>query len=104
MRERVFDPLGMASTDYLRSQRVARDVATGYRIAKGTARPVRDYDRSLLGPGAVRSTLSDMVRYVEALLRTEAGTSSILRHETLEQMWSQQFSPDPRIPGIGLAF
>ena len=28
----------------------------------------------------------------------------ILRQQTLTQMWSPQFSPDPRIPGIGLAF
>ncbi|MGA9161971.1 MAG: serine hydrolase domain-containing protein, partial [Actinomycetota bacterium] len=105
MRERVFDRLGMRRTDYLRTDRVAGDVASGHRASKGRLRPVRDYDRSLLGPGAVRSTLSDMATYTEALLRTAAGEKGpILRQETLAEMWSPQFSPDPRIPGMGLAF
>jgi CubicO group peptidase (beta-lactamase class C family) len=105
MRERVFDPLRMMTTDYLRTDRVAGDVATGHRARRGQSRPVRDYDRSLLGPGAVRSTLSDMATYADALLRTGAGQEGpILRQETLTEMWSPQFSPDPRIPGMGLAF
>jgi CubicO group peptidase (beta-lactamase class C family) len=106
MRKRVFDPLGMISTDYLRTDRVMRGaVATGHRTKKDRPRPVRDYDRSLLGPGAVRSTLSDMTTYAQALLRTDAGEEeSILGQSTLAEMWSPHFSPDPRIPGMGLAF
>jgi CubicO group peptidase (beta-lactamase class C family) len=105
LRDRVFDPLGMSRTDYLRTDRVAGDVGTGYRVRKGQLRPVRDYDRSLLGPGAVRSTVSDMATYAEALLRTGAGQEGlILRQETLTEMWAPQFSPDPRVPGMGLAF
>jgi CubicO group peptidase (beta-lactamase class C family) len=105
MRERVFGPLGMARTGYLRTDRVAGDAAAGHRASRGQLRPVGDYDRSLLGAGAVRSTLSDMAAYAQALLRTGAGQQGpILRQETLQQMWSPQFSPDPRIPGMGLAF
>jgi CubicO group peptidase (beta-lactamase class C family) len=105
MRERVFDLLGMTRSAYQRSDRVAGDVATEHCARRGQLRPVRDYDRSLLGPGAVRSTLSDMATYAKALLRTGAGQEGpILRQETLQEMWSPQFSPDPRIPGMGLAF
>jgi CubicO group peptidase (beta-lactamase class C family) len=105
MRDRVFDPLEIMRTDYLRTDRVAGDVATGHRATGGQLRPVRDHDRSLLGPGAVRSTLSDMATHADALLRTGAGQEGpILRQETLTEMWSPQFSPDPRIPGMGLAF
>jgi CubicO group peptidase (beta-lactamase class C family) len=105
MREHVFDPLRMTRTSYLRSDGGAGDVATGHRAKRGQLRPVGDYDRSLLGPGAVRSTLSEMATFVEALLRTVNGEEEpILRRETLAEMWSPQFSPDPRIPGMGLAF
>jgi CubicO group peptidase (beta-lactamase class C family) len=105
MRENVFDPLRMTSTDYLRSHRTARASALGYQRAKDSLRPVRDYDRSLLGPGAVRSTLSDMVRYAQALLQHGVGEDGqVLRPRTLSEMFSPQFSPDPRIPGMGLAF
>ena len=105
MREHVLDPLRMARTDYLRSDRVTEAAATGYRRRKGRLQAVRDYDLSLLGPGGVRSTLSDMARYAEALLRGGAGEEGfVLRPGTLAEMWSPQFSPDPRIPGMGLAF
>jgi hypothetical protein len=43
-------------------------MATEHRGTKGR-RPVGDYDRSLLGPGAVHSTVSDMATHTEALLR-----------------------------------
>jgi hypothetical protein len=65
-----------------------------------------DFDLgSLLGAGAVRSTVPDMARYAEALLRTFTGEDEhLLRQGTLAEMWSTQFTPDPRIPGMGLAF
>ncbi len=106
MRENVFDPLGMTSTDYLRTPETSAHMATGYAMRMGRLQATRDFDLgSLLGAGAVRSTLSDMVRYVEGLLRTFTGEDEqLLRQQTLAEMWSNQFSPDPRIPGMGLAF
>jgi len=105
MREHVFDRLGMASTDYLRSDRVAGRVATGYRWMPGGLRAIKDYDLTLLGPGSVLSSVSDMARYAEWLLHGGPGTGGmVLRLETLAEMMSPQFSPDPRIPGLGLAF
>ena len=106
MRENVFRPLGMTSTDYLLTPEVCAHVATGYAMRMGRLRAARDFDLgSLLGAGAVRSTVSDMARYAEGLLRTFTGEDEhLLRQETLAQMWSTQFTPDPRIPGMGLAF
>lgn len=105
MRERLFDRLGMASSDYVRSDRVAGTVAVGHRWRGGRLRPVADYDRSLLGAGAVRSTLVDMASYGQALLHGGVGEHGrILAPGTLQLMWSPQYSPDPRIPGMGLGF
>jgi hypothetical protein len=66
---------------------------------------VKDYEVTLLGDGAVLSSLSDMARYANALLAggTDAA-GSVVRPETLAEMFSPQSSPDPRIPGLGLAF
>ena len=105
MRDHVFDRLGMASTDYLRSERVAGKVAAGDHWILGQLRPVKDYDLGLLGPGSVLSSLGDMARYADWLVHPEAGDGArVLRPETLAEMMSPQFSPDPRIEGLGLAF
>jgi len=58
----------MSRTDFLRKDPLAGDVATEHRGRKGRL-PVGDYDRSLLGSGAVHSTVSDMATHTEALLR-----------------------------------
>ena len=81
-------------------------MATGYAMRMGRLKAQFDFDLgSLLGAGAVRSTVSDMTRYAEGLLRTFTGEDGhLLRQETLAEMWSTQFTPDPRIPGMGLAF
>ena len=51
MRERVLQPLGMTETDYVRTERVADELATGYHWVFGRFRPLKDYDLTLLGPG-----------------------------------------------------
>jgi hypothetical protein len=51
------------------------------------------------------STTADMARYVAALLRIAANEQgSVLRPETLATMFRPYFQPDPRVPGMGLAF
>jgi CubicO group peptidase (beta-lactamase class C family) len=105
MRSSVLDPLGMDRTDYLRSERVARELAAGYHWRLGRFRQVRDYDVLLLGAGSVMSCLLDVCRYAEWLLHGGDGPRGhVLESETLAEMMSPQFSPDPRIPGLGLAF
>ena len=46
-----------------------------------------------------------MARYVAALLGGGANEhGSILKPETLAAMFAPQYQPDPRVPGVGLAF
>ena len=106
LRERVLQPLGMANTDCLRSERVCDDLATGYHWILGRFRPVKDYELTLLGAGSVLSPLSDMARYAAWLLDGGPGThGDVLAPETLHEMMSLQFTIDPRIAtGMGLAF
>jgi hypothetical protein len=59
----------MSRTDFLRKDPLPGDVATEHRGRKRRLRPVGDYEPSLLGPGAVGSTVSDMATYTEARLR-----------------------------------
>jgi CubicO group peptidase (beta-lactamase class C family) len=54
---------------------------------------------------SIYSTPRDMARYVAALLGGGSGEhGSILNPETLVTMFEPHYQPDPRIPGVGLAF
>jgi CubicO group peptidase (beta-lactamase class C family) len=103
-RERIFAPLGMADTDLGRSDRVQSRLATGYALRSGGPRPVSDCDLVTIGAGAVYSTTRDMASYVTALLGGANEHGSVLKAETLTSMFAPQYQPDPRLPGIGLAF
>src|SRR6202023_3619954 len=78
-------------------------LARGYHWMFGRLSPVKDYDFTLLGPGSVLSSLSDMATYAEWLLHGGPGAhGDVLRPETLTEMMSPQYSVDPRLPGMGL--
>jgi CubicO group peptidase (beta-lactamase class C family) len=101
----IFEPLGMEHTDLLRSERVKSRLATDYALRSRGPRLIRDCDLITAGGGGIYSTPSDMARYVAALLgggATERG--SVLKPETLAVMFAPQYQPDPRLPGVGLAF
>jgi CubicO group peptidase (beta-lactamase class C family) len=105
LRERTFEPLGMASTDLLRSERVRSRLATGYEL--GSRGPEAVTDREWLGRagGGIYSTTRDLARFVVALLAGGVGEHGrILRPETLAAMLGPHHQPDPRLPGMGLAF
>jgi CubicO group peptidase (beta-lactamase class C family) len=105
VREHVFEPLGMTSTNLVRTNVIGSRLAIGYELRSSGARAVTDYEVVTVGGGGAYSTPRDMARYVAALLgggKNEHG--SILKPATLATMFEPQYQPDPRIPGIGLAF
>ena len=105
LRENVFDPLGMANTDLVRSERVQSRLATGYTLRSSGPKAVTDFEMITAGAGGAYSTPADMARYVAGLLGGGANQhGSVLKPDTLATMFEPQYQPDPRIPGIGLAF
>jgi CubicO group peptidase (beta-lactamase class C family) len=105
MRERIFEPLGMAHTDLVRSERVRDRLATGYVLRSRGLKPVAD--REILTPGGsgMYSSTADMARYVSALLNGGAGVhGSVLGSDTLVSMFQPHFRLDPRAAGMGLGF
>jgi CubicO group peptidase (beta-lactamase class C family) len=105
LRKQVLEPLGMSDTDLLRSERVKTQLATGYRLGSTGAKQVTDSEVITAGGGAIYSTPRDMARYLAALLGGGANQhGSVLKPETLATMYAPQYQPDPRVPGVGLAF
>lgn len=104
-RERIFEPLGMTDTDLVRSERVQSRLATGYDLRSEGPRAIADYEVVTAGGGGVYSTMRDMARLVAALLGGGANEyGSALKPVTLAMMFEPHYQPDPRLPGIGLAF
>lgn len=105
LREHVFDPLGMASTELGRSRRVVRRLATGYTIGSMGPEPVPDRDGVTAAAGAIYSTPRDMARYLAALLGGGSGERvAVLRPDTVAIMFEPHFQTDPRVAGMGLGF
>lgn len=105
LRRHIFEPLGMDQTDLLRSERVRGRLARDYVLRSHGPRPIRDCDLITAGSGGIYSTTRDMASYVAALLGDGAHErGSVLEPETLAAMFAPQYQPDPRIPGVGLAF
>jgi CubicO group peptidase (beta-lactamase class C family) len=105
LREHIFEPLGMADTSLVRSELASARLATGYNLGSRGPRAVADYEVVTVGAAAACSTPNDVARYVAALLG--GGTNrhgSVLQPATLAAMFQPHYQPDPRIPGMGLAF
>lgn len=105
LQEHVFGPLGMADTDLVRSDRVRSRLATGYEMSSHGPKAVVQRELLTTGAASIYSTPRDMARYLAALLGGGANEhGSVLRPATMATMFEPHFQPDPRLPGIGLAF
>src|SRR5258708_27068978 len=95
----------MHRTEAARTDRTDGRLATGSHWVFGGLREVKEYDLTLPGVGSVLSSLSDMANYTEWLLHGGPGANGeVLQPDTLAEMMSPQYSVDPRLPGMGLAF
>lgn len=104
-REHIFEPLGMNDSDLGRSERVTSRLATGYEIRSGGVTRITPRDMITVGAASVYSTPGDMARYLAALLGGGGNEhGAVLKPDTLAMMFEPHYQPDPRIPGLGLAF
>jgi CubicO group peptidase (beta-lactamase class C family) len=105
LRDRLSVPRGMEHTDLIRSERVKPYVATGYVLRSRGLKPVADREVPTSGGGGMYSSTPDIARCVAALLRMAADEhGSVLQPDTVATMFRPHFQPDPRVPGMGLAF
>jgi CubicO group peptidase (beta-lactamase class C family) len=104
-RERIFEPLGMADSDLVRSDRIASRLATGYAIGSHGATAIPDRDWIGAGAGGIYSTTRDLARFVAALLGGGANEHGrALEPATLATMFEPHYQPDERLPGMALGF
>ncbi len=105
LHEHIFEPLGMADTDLVRSGAVSSRLATGYTLRSRGPKAVTDRQWVARAASSIYSSPRDMARYLAALLGDGTGEHGpVLRPETLATMFEPHYQPDPRIPGVGLGF
>ncbi|MGB5760137.1 MAG: serine hydrolase [Acidimicrobiales bacterium] len=72
---------------------------------KRGVKEIAERDMVTAGAASIYSTPTDMARFLRALLgegSNEHGT--VLEPETMVMMFEAPYRPDPRLPGVGLAF
>ena len=104
LREHLFDPLGMDSSDLRRSPRVIGRLATGYAFGRSGPEPVPDRDWIGAGGGGIYATTADVARFVAFLLDPGAAGQGRAAPATLATMLQPQWQSDERVTAMGLAF
>lgn len=105
LRERIFGPLGMASTDLVRTERIAARLAVGHVLTVAGPKAVQDREWLGAGAGGAYSTIRDLGRYAAALLHGGANEhGSVMRPDTLETMFDRHYATHPALPAMGLGF
>lgn len=85
VRKHIFQPAGMAHTDFYELDADTPNLAAGYKDAPGGKRRINIFDLSVIGSpaGSAYSTGIDMVRFHQALVG-----GKLLRKPSLETLWT----------------
>jgi CubicO group peptidase (beta-lactamase class C family) len=103
----IFEPLGMAQSTFRQPlpPEMAGAMAQGYGYSNGAYLPGSFEFVAGSPAGSMSATATDMARFMIALLQGgELDAARILAPETLSEMWSPQYVPDPRSHGMGYGF
>ena len=101
VREAVLEPLGMDSSDFALSARVAGRVAIAQMRTLDRRRfPAPSFQLGMSPAGSLYTTIDDLAAFARALLRGE----TLLPPERLEEMFTPQFAAPGAATGYGLGF
>lgn len=99
--EHVFEPLGMTQSSAKQQHGATKDFAPGHRPSGDSQTETAGYLSPAMPSGASTVTNApDMARFMIAQL----DHAEALGDDVAELMQQQQFTSDPRIPGMGYAF
>ena len=100
LTENVWKPLGMTATRMDDPRALIPHRVTGYVLEDGKLRRSEYVDiSSRFGGGGTRSTVDDMIRFIEGL-----ADGKVLKAETRELAWTAQPTRDGRYTNYGLGF
>ena len=104
MDENILAPLGMTHSTFNQqlSASMRESLVTGYSFENNTNQPEPIFYINYAPSGGLRTTAADMNHFMLALLNNGQGYQDrrILDPETVQSMFTQQFSPQSGMPGI----
>jgi CubicO group peptidase (beta-lactamase class C family) len=110
LADHLLAPLGMAHSAAVQPlpAALAPDMSKGYTY-RGGAYEATDFEWRPAGPatpsGAIRATAADVAKFMLAHLQDgRYGDARVLGAAAAQAMHRQQFTEDPRLPGIGYGF
>lgn len=108
IEDNIFQPLDMQHSTFRQRDfpsALAEDVSMGYTYANGASKAGDPEFVQVFPAGSLSSTATDMAKFMIAYLQGgQYGDERILQEETVDEMFKQQFTNDPRTTGIGLGF
>lgn len=107
IEENILQPLEMNHSSFQQPSSLAKEVALGYRYdQKKSTYQVFPFQYVAIPPaGSLSATATDMAKFAIAHLQSgKYKSAKILSESTANQMQQQQFTHDPRLPGIGWGF
>lgn len=99
VKEKIFEPLGMNHSDFLRTDAVSNRLATGYWDLFGKKRPVPDFEIITLADGSLFTSGQDFMTFLTRFATDGAG---LLAPRTYDMMFRPYFQKDRRLPAMGL--
>ncbi len=105
----IFNPLEMSHSTFVQPvpPPLAETMATGYQMNEEEAiREAVDNPFIQISPaGSLSTTATDMAHFMIAHLKNgQYGDTRMLQPDTLAEMHRQQYTFDPRLPGVTLGF
>lgn len=101
----ILAPLGLEHSDFQLTPDIDEHLSSSYQWSRGKYVKVPYVHTNVTPAGALMTTAADMARFMMAnLAGGELDGARVLRAENVEAMQTQQFTNDPRVPGIGYAW
>jgi len=103
--EKILAPLGMERSDFRLTPDIEQRLSSSYQWRRGKYVKAPYVHINVTPAGALMTTAADMAKFMMANLAGGAlGGARLLGAEYVEAMQTQQFTNDPRVPGIGYAW
>ncbi len=103
--EKILAPLGMECSDFRLTPDIEQRLSSSYQWRRGKYVKAPYVHINVTPAGALMTTAADMAKFMMAnLAGGELGGARMLGAEYVEAMQTQQFTNDPRVPGIGFAW
>jgi CubicO group peptidase (beta-lactamase class C family) len=107
VEQHLFQPLGMRSSSFRQpvEARLSAALSQGYTYTNGVYRPEPFEALQDAPAGSMSATATDLARFMLAQLQNgRLGNERIFQEATAQGMQRQQFTNDPRMPGVPYGF